>query len=65
MISFETTVNYNYDSLLSKSKMPTLKLRSLRTMTLEAFKILNKEIPVYLVHDIISFKNNHYSLRDT
>ena len=54
----------DYESLLSKSKMPTLKLWRLRIMALEAFKILNKESPVYL-HDIISFKNNHYSFRYT
>ena len=30
----------DYDTLLLNSKMPTLKLRRLKTMALEAFKIL-------------------------
>ena len=43
---------YNYyvsdcDTLQALSKMPTLKLRRLRTMALEVFKILRKESPVY------------------
>ena len=54
----------NYDTLLALSKMPTLKLRRLRTMASEVFKILHKEFPVYL-HDLICFKNNHYSFRYT
>lgn len=54
----------DYDTLLALSKMPTLKLRRLRTMALEVFKILHKESPVYL-HDLICFKNNHYSFRYT
>ena len=54
----------DYDTLLDLSKMPTLKLRRLRTMALEVFKILHKESPPYL-HDSISFKNNHNSFRYT
>ena len=54
----------NYDTLLALSKMPTLKLRRLRTMALEVFKFLHNESPVYL-HDLIRFKNNHYSFRYT
>ena len=44
----------DYDTLLFNSKKPTLKLRRLRTMALEAFKILNNQGPVYL-HDLLNF----------
>ena len=40
--------------------MPTLNLRRLRTVALEAFKILNNQGPVYL-HDLLNFKNQNYS----
>ena len=49
--------NSDYDTLLLNSKMPTLKLRRLRTMALEAFKILNHQGPVYL-HDMLNLKKN-------
>ena len=48
----------DYDTLIALSKMPTRKLRRLRTMILDVFEILHKESPVYL-HDLICFKNNH------
>ena len=54
----------DYDTLLALSKMPTVKLRKLRTMALEVFKILHRESSLYL-HDLICFKNNHYSFRYT
>ena len=54
--------NSDYDTLLLNSKMPTLKLRELRTMALEAFKILNHQGPVYL-HDMLNFKSHNYSFR--
>ena len=54
----------HYDTLLALSKMSTLKLWRLRTMALEVFKFLHKKSPVY-IHDLISFKNNHYSFRYT
>ena len=44
--------------------MPTLKLRRLRAMALEAFKILNNQGPVHL-HDLLNFKNQNYSFRYT
>lgn len=53
-----------YDSLLLKSKLPSLKVRRMRTMALEVFKILNKQTPVYL-HDLLNVKNNSYSFRYT
>jgi hypothetical protein len=37
-----------YEKLLCKSKIPSLKIRRLRTVALEVqFKIINKECPVY------------------
>jgi hypothetical protein len=52
----------SYESLLLQSKMPSLKLRRMRTMTLVAFKIIYKETPLYL-QNIITMKNNSYSFR--
>ena len=40
--------NSSYDTLLGKSKLPSLKVRRLRAIALEAFKILNNQTPVYL-----------------
>ena len=54
--------NSNYETLLLKSGLPTLKIRRLRMMAIETFKILHKESPVYL-HDIIKFKTVSYSFR--
>ena len=50
------------DDLLTKANMPTLHISRIRTMALEAFKILYKMSPKYL-HDLISFKNTNYSFR--
>ena len=52
----------SYESLLLQSKMPSLKLRRMRTMALVAFKIIYKETPLYL-QNIITMKNNSYSFR--
>jgi hypothetical protein len=51
-----------YDELLEKSLLPTLKVRRLRTLAIETFKILNKFSPIFL-HDLITYKNNSYSFR--
>jgi hypothetical protein len=40
------------EKLLCKSKIPSLKIRRLRTVALEVFKIINKECPVYLQDSI-------------
>ena len=37
----------SYESLLIKSQLPSLKVRRLRTIALESFKILNKLSPAY------------------
>ena len=47
--------NFSYDTLLGKSKLPSLKVRRLRTIALEAFKILNNQTSVYL-SDILIYK---------
>ena len=51
-----------YEELLCKSKIPSLKIRRLRTVVLEVFKIINRECPVYL-QDIITIKKSSYSFR--
>jgi hypothetical protein len=45
--------NSTYENLLIVSKLPTLKVRRLRT---EVYKILHKESPSYL-HDLIKLKS--------
>jgi hypothetical protein len=50
------------EELLTKSKLPTLKIRRIRTIAIEAFKIVNKTSPLYL-HDLITIKQSTYSFR--
>jgi hypothetical protein len=52
----------SYDDLLSKSKLLSLKVRRMRSLAIEVFKVINKECPVYL-QDLIHIKNNSYSFR--
>ena len=42
--------------------MPTLKIRRLRSIALETFKIVNKQGPVYL-HDLLNIKQQQYCFR--
>lgn len=51
----------NYETLISKCKLPTLKLRGMRTMTLEIHKLIRKQDPSY-IHDFICVKNNNLIL---
>ena len=48
-----------YEELLAKSKLPSIKIRRIRTIAIQTFKIINKETPQYL-HDIVTLilKNN-------
>jgi hypothetical protein len=46
--------------LLEKSKMPSLKVRRLRRIAIETFKIIHKESPIYL-HDLVNIKKHNYS----
>ena len=54
--------NSDYDTLLLKSGLSSLKIRRLRMMAIEIFKILHKQSPAYL-NDIVSFKHISYSFR--
>ena len=54
----------SYESFLMKSQLPSLKVRRMRAIALEAFKILNNLSPVYL-NDRLTFKNLSYSFRYT
>jgi len=49
-----------YEELLAKSKLPSLKIRGMRTISIETFKIINKETPQYL-DDLVTLKNNKYN----
>ena len=46
----------NYEELLHLSKLPSLKVRRLRSIALETFKIINKNCPSYL-YDLIILRN--------
>ena len=39
----------SYENLLEQSQLPSLRLRRLRSMAIEVFKIINKQTPVYLL----------------
>jgi hypothetical protein len=54
----------SYEDLLNKSRLPTLKIRLLRTMAIEVYKILNKKSPMYL-NDLFVYKESRYSFRKT
>ena len=42
------TITSSYEQLLLKSGLPSLKLRRLRSMGIEVFRILNGKTPTYL-----------------
>ena len=42
---------------IEKYELPSLKIRSIRTITIKTFKIIKKQSPVYL-HDLIQIKQN-------
>ena len=52
----------SYDELLSKSKLPSLKVRRMRSLAIEVYKVINKGCPAYL-QDLIHIKNNSYAFR--
>ena len=52
----------NYEELLHLSKLPSVKVRRLRSIALETFKIINKNSPSYL-YDLINIKKHQYSFR--
>lgn len=51
-----------YHSLLERSKLPSLKIRRMRTMALETYKIVTKSSPQFL-HNLVTIKEHSYSFR--
>ena len=54
--------NSSYENLLEKSKLPSLKIRRLKTIAVETLKIIHKNSPSYL-HDLINIKLQNYNFR--
>ena len=54
--------NSSYENLLEKSKLPSFKIRRLKTIAVETFKIIHKNSPIYL-HDLINIKLQNYNFR--
>ena len=54
--------NSSYENMLEKSKLPSLKIRRLKTIAIETFKIIHKNSPSYL-HDLINIKLQNYNFR--
>ena len=52
----------SYEDLLQKSKLPSLKIRRIRTIAIETFKIIHRKSPQYL-HDLIDIKAWSYNFR--
>jgi hypothetical protein len=61
-VSFMKTMKILMKIYLKKSKLPSLKIRRLRTIAVETFKIIHKQSPSYL-HDLISIKDQKYNFR--
>jgi hypothetical protein len=59
-------IHEDYDSsdedLLQKSKLPSLKIRRIRTIAIETVKIIHRKSPQYL-HDLIDIKARSYNFR--
>jgi hypothetical protein len=51
-----------YDEFIEKAKVPSLKVRRMRTMAIECFKILNK-LSLSCLHDLVVFKDCKYNFR--
>jgi hypothetical protein len=54
--------NSSYENLLEKSKLPSLKIRRLKTIAVETFKIIHKNSPSYL-HDLINIILQNFNFR--
>jgi hypothetical protein len=52
----------SYEDLLHKSKLPSLKIRRIRTFAIETFKIIHRKSPQYL-HNLIDIKARSYNFR--
>ena len=49
----------SYGILLSRSRLSALRVRRLRAISLEVFKILNNQTPVYL-SDLLTYKSHSH-----
>jgi hypothetical protein len=47
--------SFPYEDLLQKFKLPSLKIRRIRTIAIETFKIIHRKSPQYL-HDLVDIK---------
>ena len=54
--------NGSYENLFEKSKLPSLKIRRLKTIAVETFKIIHKNSPSYL-HDLINIILQNFNFR--
>jgi hypothetical protein len=52
----------SYENLLEKSKLPSLKIRWLKTIAVETFKIIHKNSSSYL-HELINIKLQNNNIR--
>ena len=55
--------NSTYENLLIVSNLPTLKVRRLRTMVIEVYKISHKEMSFIHLHDLIKIKDTKYCFK--
>jgi hypothetical protein len=55
-------IHSTVEKLYDKAKVPSLKVRRMRSMAIECFKILNKLSPSCL-HDLVVFKDCIYHFR--
>ena len=53
----------SYEQLLKKSGLPSLKVRRLRSIAAETFKILHQISPEYL-YSLITYKDSYYNFRN-
>jgi hypothetical protein len=52
----------SYSIILKIDLSFVLKVRRLRSIAIETFKIIHKESPIYL-HDLVNIKKHNYSFR--
>ena len=50
-----------HEELLAKSKLPSLKIRRIRTIAIETLKIINKESLQYIQYVLPHVKKNPYT----
>ena len=54
--------NSSYENVLEKLKLPSFKIRRLKTIAVETCKIIHKDSPIYLL-DLINIKLQNYNFR--